>query len=137
MQGRPVNELLDVPVERPTVDQLKIEVGSGDDPPLDLVGVHLARQVALSHEHDGAQRAAVSPATPAPTIAALTAGLLGPLIMFWTTGYEFTHRCFGRIDGLAGMICTQPDECRPVGSTRAGRRRDGGRLLHQVRWHQR
>jgi hypothetical protein len=27
MQGRPVNELLDVPVERPTVDQLKIEVG--------------------------------------------------------------------------------------------------------------
>jgi hypothetical protein len=27
MQGRPVNELLDVPVERPTVDQLKIEGG--------------------------------------------------------------------------------------------------------------
>lgn len=50
---------------------------------------------------------------------------------------ESTHRSSGRIDELSGTICTRPDECRSVGSTRAGRRCDGGRLLHQVRWHQR
>jgi hypothetical protein len=55
----------------------------------------------------------------------------------WTTGLNLPTAAPVVLMRWAGMICTQPDECRPVGSTRAGRRRDGGGLLHQVRWHQR
>ena len=74
MQGRPVNELLDVPLERPTVDQLKIEVGhtKKDRVVTGLTGDH-GKDGQLDSVDEAPPKISMKPPT---TIAAMTTNAL-------------------------------------------------------------